>query len=161
MENDESNFDHERPRASLRDAVPLLAEMIRQLIEEDGELSFFNAVVEGNSHLLGVTHDEDGNLSCFADSEKLVSPENNLAATTLERLRQRGWWHPKEGSEKRTLPSKQWGGVTTRPDRRHVAKEMIGILTDIYEVPVDHKIYVQLRLHGKHSSRHSKPEDRT
>jgi hypothetical protein len=147
MDRDDPYFHHDRPRASLRDAAPLLAEMIRQIMEEEGgDLSFFSADLEDDSYNLGVLLGEERGIHCMVVGSHVVSAATELDDSGLGRLRQRGWWRTGDGDA--GLSEKMWGGVTTQTDRRHVAKDMIGVLTDVYQVDADRKLYVRLCLKG-------------
>jgi len=152
MSSHSLDHKHDRPCASLSRARPLFVEMLRQIQEErESEVAFFNSKIDGANLGFSVAALAGGEIFGTVSGETAVQDGCGLSPEGQERLFRRGWALPDEEDERDTVPSRHWEGVTSRTDRRHLAKEMLSVATGIYGISEEQKIRFQLRRDGTES----------
>ena len=134
MSNYQPTHSKDTPHASLHSAEPLFTKMLQEIQEDTSDMpNTLNSEIGDVGLGFSVSAFEDGSIYGCVSGSRAVRDDHGLSDDGLERLERRGWMLP-ESSDNGETPAQNWEGITSDADRRHLAKEMISVATDIYGI---------------------------
>lgn len=92
--------------------------------------------VEGSENIFAQTSAIKGPATIYANipGAKFLEDGFALSSQALSRLARRSWMLDGSDDGVDSYHTRLWEGITTEADQRHVAEEIVSVLTDIYDL---------------------------